>query len=160
MIGKGGDHVDQIRPLLIKFVYIAAITMIFLSFLLSPAVPVGSALIIALVTAVVLYFVGDRFLLQRLGALPTAIVNFIVAAVILALGSPFVSQPIGAGAILATAAVIGVAEWVYYRYIRDEISAPAGEEGMLSSPEFLGGSGPATGGGESPEPDQDDNPEQ
>jgi hypothetical protein len=154
MLKKGGDLLDHVRPLLIKFIYIAAITMIFFSHLLLPAVPMGSSLVIALVTTAVLYFAGDLYLLPRLGVLLTAIANFIIAIVILALGSSFVRQPIGAGAVLATAAVIGVAEWIFYRYIRDEIGTSAEGKEMLSSPEFLGGEGtpPEEGEGEqSPE---------
>lgn len=162
MIEKGGEFLEHVRPLLIKFVYTAAITMIFLSYLLLPAVPMGSSLIIALVVTVVLYFVGDQYLLPRFGALPTAIANFIVAAVILALGGSFVRQPIGTGAILATAAVIGLAEWVFFRYVRDEIGTPAEGKELLSSPEFLGGSEtiPESERGEkTPGQDQEDRPE-
>lgn len=130
---------DHVRPLLIKFIYIAAITMIFFSHLLVPAVPLGSSLVIALVATVALYFAGDLYLLSRLGALPTAIANFIIAIVILALASSFLRQPVGAGAVLATAAVIGVAEWIFYRYIRDEIGTSVEGKEMLASPEFLGG---------------------
>lgn len=159
---KGGDTVEHIRPLLVKFIYIAAITVIFLSFLLIPAVPLGSSVVIALVAAVVLYFVGDIYLLARLGALPTAIINFIVAAVILALGGSFLRRPIGAGVILATAAVIGVAEWIYFRYIRDEIGTPAGGEELLAAPEFLGGEEniPDDEGAGAPGQEQEDRPEQ
>lgn len=139
---------DHARPLLIKFIYIAAITMIFLSHLLIPAVPHASSLIIALVVTAVLYFAGDLYLLPRLGALPTAIANFIVATVILALAGSFVRQPIGAGAILATAAVIGVAEWLFYRYLRDEVSTSAEGREMLASPEFPGGEEAPPEGGE------------
>ncbi len=154
---------EQIRPLLIKFIYIAAITMIFLSYLLIPAVSLGSSLIIALAVTVVLFFVGDQYLLTRLGALPTAIVNFIVAAVVLALGGSFLRRPIGAGVILATAAVIGVAEWIYFRYIRSEIGALGEGEEILSAPEFLGEEGVLPEGGEgeqAPGPEQSDGPEQ
>ena len=90
---------EHIRPLIIKFIYIAAITMIFLGYLLVPAVPMGSTLLIALVVTLVLYFAGDRYLLPRFGALPAAIANFIIAAVILVLAEPFVRQDIGAGGI-------------------------------------------------------------
>ncbi len=130
---------EHIRPLIIKFIYTAAITMIFLSYLLIPAVPMGSSLVIALVVTLVLYFVGDRYLLPRFGALPTAIANFIMAAVILALAGPFVRQTIGTGAILATAAVTGVAEWVFYRYVRGEIGTAAEGGEMASAPDFFGG---------------------
>ncbi|MFY9541923.1 MAG: DUF2512 family protein [Dethiobacteria bacterium] len=130
---------EHIRPLIIKFIYTAAITMIFLSYLLIPAVPMGSSLVIALVVTLVLYFVGDRYLLPRFGALPTAIANFIVAAVILMLAGPFVREDIGTGAGLATAAVIGVAEWVFFRYVRGEIGAVSETENMASKPEFFGG---------------------
>ena len=149
---------DHARPLLIKFIYIAAITMLFLSHLLIPAVPHGSSLIIALAVTAVLYLAGDLYLLPRLGALPTAIANFIIATVILALAGSFVRQPIGAGAILATAAVMGAAEWLFYRYLRDEVAAPAGEEGILASPEFLGGAEPLPEDeeGRGPGPDQDE----
>lgn len=130
---------EHIRPLIIKFIYTAAITMIFLSYLLIPAIPMSSSLVIALVVTLVLYFVGDRYLLPRFGALPTAIANFIMAAVILALAGPFVRQNIGTGAILATAAVTGVAEWVFFRYIRGEIGTAAEAGDMASAPEFFGG---------------------
>ncbi|HOB87730.1 MAG TPA: DUF2512 family protein [Bacillota bacterium] len=129
---------EHIRPLIIKFIYIAAITMIFLGYLLVPAVPMGSTLLIALVVTLVLYFAGDRYLLPRFGALPAAIANFIIAAVILVLAEPFVRQDIGAGGILATAAVIGVAEWVFFRYLRSQMGMVTEEENMASAPEFFG----------------------
>ncbi|NLA26676.1 MAG: DUF2512 family protein, partial [Firmicutes bacterium] len=56
---------EHIRPLVIKYIYTAAITVIFLSYLLIPAVPPGSSLVIALAVALVLYFLGDRILLPR-----------------------------------------------------------------------------------------------
>lgn len=129
---------EHIRPLVVKFIYIAAITIVFLSYLLIPAVTLGSSLIISLVVTLVLYFAGDRFLLQRFGALPTAIANFVIAAVILALAGPFVRQTIGTGAILATSAVIGVAEWLFYRYIRSSIGAASGGAEMAPVPDFFG----------------------
>lgn len=156
---------EHIRPLLIKYIYTAAITMIFLSYLLIPAVPMGSSLIIALVLTLVLYFVGDQYLLPRFGELPAAIANFIMAAVILALVGPFVRQTIGTGAVLATGAVIGIAEWVFFRYVRNEIGTPAEGGEMLSSPEFLGESGVTpeseeSGSAPEQEQEQEDHPEQ
>ncbi len=145
---------EHIRPLIIKFIYTAAITLIFLSYLLIPAVPLVSSLLIALVVTLVLYFLGDRFLLERFGALPTAIANFVVAAVILALAGPFVRQTVGAGAILATAAVIGVAEWIFYRYIHSEVGTAAGGGEIASAPDFFGGEETA------PENDEGGGPEQ
>ena len=130
---------EHIRPLIVKFIYTAAITMIFLSYLLIPAVPISSSLVIALVVTLVLYFAGDRYLLPRFGALPTAIANFIIAAVILVLAGPFVREDIGTGAVLATAAVIGVAEWVFFRYVRSEMGIVSETENMASAPEFFGG---------------------
>lgn len=138
MIKKGGESLEHIRPLVIKYIYTAAITVIFLSYLLIPAIPLGSSLVIALVVALVLYFVGDRLLLMRFGALPTAIANFVMAAVVLALAGPFVRQTIGTGAILATSAVTGVAEWIFYRYIRTEIGAGGDGGEMAPAPNFFG----------------------
>lgn len=144
---------EHIRPLVIKYIYTAAITMIFLSHLLIPAVPLGSSLILALVVTAALYLAGDRYLLQRFGALLTAVGNFVIAAIILALAGPFLRQPVGAGAILATAAATGVAEWVYYRYIRSEVDIGEKEESMASDQDFFNGSDAPPEGGE-------DNPEQ
>jgi hypothetical protein len=148
LIEKGGEPLEHIRPLIVKFIYTAAITMIFLSYLLIPAVPMGSSLVIALVVTLVLYFLGDRYLLPRFGALPAAIANFIAAAVILVLAGPFLRENIGTGAVLATAAVIGVAEWVFFRYVHGEIGAVSEAGNMASKPEFFGG-------GDSP-PESDD----
>ena len=126
--------------------------MIFLSHLLIPAVPLGSSLIIALVVTAALYFAGDRYLLQRFGTLLTTVGNFVIAAIILALAGPFLRQPVGAGAILATAATTGVAEWVYYRYIRSEIDIGEKEESMASGQDFFDGSeAPPDGGDEDQE---------
>lgn len=136
---------DYIRPLLIKFIYTAAITLVFLTYLLVPSVAIGSSLIIALFITLVLYFAGDRFLLTRFGTLATAIANFVLAAIVLSLAGGFLTEPLGAGVILATAAVIGVAEWFFFRYARAEVS-PAIEgggamEAMEAMPEFLGDEG-------------------
>ncbi len=130
---------EHIRPLVIKYIYTAAITVIFLSYLLIPAVPPGSSLVIALAVALVLYFLGDRILLPRFGILPTAIANFIMAAVVLALATSFLRQATGTGVILATAAVTGVAEWIFYRYVRGEIGAAL--EGEISPPSNVFGDG-------------------
>ena len=144
---------EHVRPLVIKYIYTAAITMIFLSHLLIPAVPLGSSLIIALVVTAALYLAGDRYLLQRFGGLLTAVGNFIIAAIVLALAGPFLRQPVGAGAILATAAATGVAEWVYYRYIRSEVDIGETEGNPASGQDFFNGSEPPPEGG-------DENPDQ
>jgi hypothetical protein len=129
---------EHIRPLIIKYIYTAAITIIFLTYLLVPSVSLGSSMIIALFITLVLYFAGDRFLLPRFGTLAAAIANFVIAAVVLSLANAFVREPLGTGVILATAAVIGVAEWFFFRYARTEVS-PAAEGGEIASfPEFLG----------------------
>lgn len=133
---------EYIRPLLIKFIYTAAITIVFLTYLLVPSVAIGSSLIVALFITLVLYFAGDRFLLTRFGTLATAIANFVLAAVVLSLAGGFLTEPLGAGVILATAAVIGVAEWFFFRYARAEVSpALEGEGAMEMMPEFLGDEG-------------------
>ncbi len=144
---------EHIRPLVIKYIYTAAITMIFLSHLLIPAVPLGSSLIIALFVTAALYLAGDRYLLQRFGALLTSVGNFVIAAIILALAGPFVRQAVGAGAVLATAAATGVAEWVYYRYIRTEINIGEKDENIAPAHDFFDGS-------ETPPEIDEENPEQ
>lgn len=128
---------EHIRPLVIKYIYTAAITIIFLTYLLVPSVALGSSMIVALFITLVLYFAGDRFLLPRFGTLTMAIANFVLAAIVLSLANAFVTERISTGAILATAVVIGVAEWFFYRYVRTEIS-PGVEGEITSLPEFLG----------------------
>jgi hypothetical protein len=157
---------EHIRPLIIKYIYIAAITIIFLTFLLVPSVNLGTSMIIALFVTLVLYFAGDRYLLPRFGTLAAAIANFVIAAVVLSLANAFVREPLGTGVILATAAVIGVAEWFYFRYARAEVS-PALEGGEIASfPEFLGENEPPPEqhgegheGGDNPEQNPEHNPE-
>lgn len=133
---------EHIRPLLIKYIYTAAITIIFLTYLLVPAVDLGASLLVALFITLVLYFAGDRFILPRFGTLSAAIANFVLAAVVLALANAFVREPIGTGAILATAAVIGVAEWIFFRYARAAVIPGAEGQEMASVPEFLGDNQP------------------
>jgi hypothetical protein len=129
---------ETIRPLLIKYIYIAAITIIFLTYLQVPSVALGTSLILALFVTLALYFAGDRFLLPRFGTVASAIANFVIAAVILSLSNAFTREPITTGAILSSAAVIGVAEWFYFRYARSEVT-PAMEGGEVTSfAEFLG----------------------
>jgi ABC-type nickel/cobalt efflux system permease component RcnA len=130
--------VETVRPLLIKYIYIAAITIIFLTYLQVPSVALGTSLILAVFVTLALYFAGDRFLLPRFGTVASAIANFVIAAVILSLSNAFVREPITTGAILASAAVIGVAEWFFFRYARSEVT-PAMEGGDVTSfSEFLG----------------------
>lgn len=115
---------ETIRPLIIKFIYIAAITIIFLTYLQIPAVPLGTSLILALFITPVLYLAGERYLLPQFGAAASAIANFVLAAIILSLSNTFVREQIAAGAILSAAAVIGAAEWFYFRYA-PIVAAPA-----------------------------------
>lgn len=137
---------ETIRPLLIKYIYIAAITIIFLTYLQVPSVALSTSLILALFVTLALYFAGDRFLLPRFGTVASAIGNFVIAAVILSLSNAFVRETITTGAILASSAVIGVAEWFFFRYARSEVT-PAMEGGDVSSfAEFLGEPGMGTEG--------------
>ncbi len=109
---------DQIRPVVIKFAYIAAITLIFLTFLLTPSVPILASLGISVVITLVLFYAGDRFALPRYGALTASIANFVLAALVYSLARSFVTQPLSGGVVFSSAAVIGVAEWFYYRFIQ------------------------------------------
>ncbi len=119
---------DQVRPVVIKFIYIAAITLIFFTFLLVPSLSILSSLVMSAVVTLVLFFVGDRFILTRFGALTSSIANFVLAALVFSLAGSFISRPLSAGAIFSAAAVIGVAEWFYYRYVQ-EAPIMAGESG-------------------------------
>ncbi|MEW5786002.1 MAG: DUF2512 family protein [Bacillota bacterium] len=145
---------EQIRPLLIKYIYTAAITILILTYLLVPSVALGSSLIIALFITLVLYYAGDRFLLPRFGTVATAIANFVLAAIVLAVANGFVREPITTGSILTAAVVIGVAEWFFYRYARSEVSPATAGGDITSFAEFLGEDNPGetgtepTGGGE------------
>jgi hypothetical protein len=122
------NTLEHIRPLIIKYIYLAAITIIFFTYLLVPSVPLSSSLVIALFATLVLYFVGDLFLQPRFGSVAAAIGNFILAAIVYSLASAFVQEPLTAGAVLAAAAVVGVVEWAYYRYAREMmVPAAAGE---------------------------------
>ena len=123
---------DQIRPLVIKFIYIAAISLIFLTFLLVPSVPLLSTLVMAAVITLVLYYIGDRFILPQYGALTASIATFVLAALVISLAGSFIRQSLTAGAVFSTAAVIGVAEWFYYRYVRE---SPMLKGEILSQPE-------------------------
>ncbi len=137
---------DQIRSLIIKFIYIAAVTLIFLTYLLVPSVPILASLVVSAVIALVFYYLGDRFILTHYGALIASIANFVLAAVIFSLARSFIRQPIPAGAIFSSAAVIGVAEWFYYRYARqapvmegeiggEQIPGPGEHQGSEGGPE-------------------------
>ena len=109
---------DQLRPIVIKFIYIAAITLIFLTFLLVPSVPILASLGVSVVITLVLFYAGDRFVLPRYGALTASIANFVLSALVYSLARSFITQPLSGGAIFSSAAVIGVAEWFYYRFIQ------------------------------------------
>ena len=127
----------QIRPLLIKYIYTAAITILFLTYLLEPGVALTTSLIAALFITLILYLAGDRFLLPRFGSIATAIANFVLAAIVLALANGFVREEITTASILATAAVIGVAEWLFFRFARSEVAEGSD---ISSFAEFLGDS--------------------
>lgn len=103
---------------MIKYIYIAAITLIFFSYLMIPSLGLGTSLVMALFVTLVLYFAGDRFLLPRFGALATAIGNFILAVLAFSVSNLFVREPLATAAVFAAAAVIGVVEWFYFRYVR------------------------------------------
>jgi len=123
---------DQIKPIIIKFIYIAAITLIFLTYLLVPSVPIAASLVTSVAVTLVLYYVGDRFILTRYGALTAAIANFVLASLVFSLARSFIRQPLSAGAIFSSAAVIGVAEWFYYRYAM-EAPVMEGEAGEIQA---------------------------
>ncbi len=129
---------ETIRPLLIKYIYIAAITIIFLTYLQVPSITLGTSLILALFVTLALYFAGDRFLLPRFGTVASAIANFVIAAVILSLSNAFVAEPITTSAILASSAVIGVAEWFFFRYARSEVTPNVVGNDVGNFAEFLG----------------------
>lgn len=120
---------EEARPLIIKYIYIAAITAVFLTYLAVPSVALGSSLLIAMFVTLLLYFAGDRLLLPRLGITATVIANFIMAALALSISNMFVRLPITTGAIFATAAVIGVVEWFYYRFARGVTVGAGGDSG-------------------------------
>jgi hypothetical protein len=129
---------EQIRPLLIKYIYTAAITILFLTYLLEPAVALTASLIVSLFITLILYYAGDRFLLPRFGSIATAIANFVLAAIVLTLANGFVREDITTGSILATAAVIGVAEWFFFRFARSEVNPSVVGNDVSSFAEFLG----------------------
>lgn len=129
---------ETVRPLLIKYIYIAAITIIFLTYLQVPSVALGNSLILALFLTLALYFAGDRYLLPRFGTVASAIANFVIAAIILSLSNAFVREPITTGTILSSTAVIGVAEWFYFRYARSEITPGMAGGDVSTFAEFLG----------------------
>lgn len=120
---------EQLRPIIIKYIYIAAITLIFLTYLMVPSVALGSSLVIALFITLLLYYAGDRFMLPRFGALATAIGNFVIAALAYSVANLFVREPISVAAIFAAAAVIGVVEWFYFRFARGAVGVTAGAGG-------------------------------
>ncbi len=129
---------EQIRPLLIKYIYTAAITIIFLTYLLVPSVPLVNSMIIALFITLILYYAGDRFILPRFGTLATAISNFVFAAIVLAVANGFVPETLTSGIVLAAAAVIGVTEWFFFRYARSEVASSVDVGDLTAFPEFLG----------------------
>ncbi|HOL18334.1 MAG TPA: DUF2512 family protein [Bacillota bacterium] len=158
---------ETARPLIIKYIYIAAITIIFLTYLQVPSVALGTSLILSVFIALALYFAGDRFLLPRFGTVASAIANFVIAAVIFSLANAFVREPVTTGTILAASAVIGVAEWFYFRYARSEVTPATEGEDFSSFAEFLGEPAPGNEeegnpGAEGDQPqehqDQPDNP--
>lgn len=146
---------DQIRPVVIKFIYIAAVTLIFLTYLLVPSVPILASLVVSVVVTLVLYYIGDRFILTRYGALTASVANFVLAALVFSLARSFIRQPLSAGAIFSSAAVIGVAEWFYYRYAR-EAPVMEGEVGGGQAP----GPGEHQEGGEGQEGQHQDQPDE
>ncbi len=158
---------ETARPLIIKYIYIAAISIIFLTYLQVPSISLGASLILSVFITLALYFAGDRFLLPRFGTVASAIANFVIAAVIFSLANAFVREPVHTGTILAASAVIGVAEWFYFRYVLGEATPVAEGEDFSSFAEFLGEPAPgneaenpgAEGGQPQEHHDQPDNPE-
>lgn len=137
---------EHIRPLVIKYIYTAAITAILLTYILVPSVALGTSLVIALFVTLALYFVGDLIILPRYGNVPAVVANFVMAAVILALANAFTVETISFAAAIVTAVGIGIAEWFFHRYVLESeaIGAGAGEkvhlfgspeEGDMGSPE-------------------------
>lgn len=122
---------QTIRPLIIKYIYIAAITIVFLTYLQIPSVPLGTSLIVALFLTPALYLAGERYLLPQFGTVATAIGSFVIAAIILSLANTFVREPITTGVILSASAIMGIAEWFYFRYILSD-TAPVMEGGYTN----------------------------
>lgn len=150
---------ETIRPLIIRYLYIAAITIIFLTYLQIPAVPLGTSLILALFITPALYLAGERYLLPQFGAVASAIANFVLTAIILSLANTFVREQIATGAILSAAAATGVAEWFYFRYA-PFMAAPAMEGGGASPFKILGEPAPEQAGENMNQEQSEQQPEQ
>ncbi len=151
--------------MIIKYIYIAATTLIFFTYLMIPSLGVGTSLVMALFVTLVLYFAGDRFMLPRFGTLATAIANFVLAVLTFSVSNLFVREPLSTAAVFAASAVIGIAEWFFFRYVRGVATGAAVGEGGLfpftgenvSSSQNDSEMGQDSGGG--PVPEQNNKPE-
>lgn len=117
---------NHVSNLIIKYIMIGVISIIFLSLLLTPPIPLANTLIIALFVTGILYVIGDLFILPGSGNYAATAANIIMAALILWAASFFIIQNIPVSTAIITAIVIGAGEWVLHRFQQTKV--PAGEE--------------------------------
>ncbi|MFY9113949.1 MAG: DUF2512 family protein [Dethiobacteria bacterium] len=123
---------DHKMNLLIKYVYTAVITSVLLTYLLVPSISLGASLIVAVFVTLALYYLGDLYVLPRIGSLGAVFVEFIVAAVIFGLSNLFMTEIVTFSMAVVTAAIIAAAEWFFHRYLSMNIDAAVEDEGSLS----------------------------
>lgn len=118
--------------LLIKYIYTAVITSVLLTYLLIPSISLVASLIVAAFVTLASYFVGDLYVLPRVGSLGAVIVKFALAAAIFGLSNLFMSEVVTFSMAVVTAAVIAAAEWFSHRYLTMDVDTATEDEGSLS----------------------------
>lgn len=110
----------HIRALLIKLVFIEALTLAIL--LPAARVSTGQALAVGLVSTALLYLTGDLIILPLLGNLAATIADFGLATLIVWFSPLYTgARSVTLGTALMLAAAIGVAEYFFHRYLRQNV---------------------------------------
>lgn len=120
------DRANHTRNLIIKIVVIGLLIWLLLPTvgLVAPA----DRWIIALVTAVVAYLVGDLIVLPRWGSTITAIADvFIVMATILIVATFLATTTVTATGALIIGVLVGIIEWFYHMFLKQTPPNKPGE---------------------------------
>lgn len=111
---------EHARSLVIKFTIYAAILSVALWVVAQ--LPVMTALVTALIVAVLTYVIGDLWLLPNYGNLVSSFVNAVIAAVAIWLVFLGLFPPAPAVFVILVAAVlIGIADYFYHQYLKDAL---------------------------------------
>lgn len=127
-----GEKMNRSVNLLIKYIYTAVITSVLLTYLLVPSISLVASLIVAAFVTLASYFIGDLYVLPRMGNLGAVVVKFALAAVIFGLSNLFMAEVVTFSMAVVTAVVIAVAEWFSHRYLTMDVDTAAEDEGSLS----------------------------